>query len=214
MIVAPLGAHLGVFLVLQRLRSVILSTLPLSAVSSLCRGRNGRLSSRGRCQSPVQRAKKHRSTMYILLVLRERTSSVRFLCFYFAIEFTLRLAFSLFVYHRCHIAFLGRDVICLFRLGAVCFVSFRFRLCLFALCSARTCILWAFSLFGFGIDLILRLSGVTLFLLGAVSLKSINQPINLTCFVLFQNLAPLLVGGYRGEKWKASKQIPVRNRRE
>ena len=124
MIVAPLGAHLGVFSVLQRLRSVILTSLPLSAVSPLCRGRHGRLSSRGRCQSPVQRAKKHRSTMYILLVLRERASSVRFLCFCFAIEFILRLAFSLFVCHRCHNAFLGRDVISLFPLGAVCFVSF------------------------------------------------------------------------------------------
>ena len=124
MIVAPLGAHLGVFSVLQRLRSVILTSLPLSAVSPLCRGRNGRLSSRGRCQSPVQRANKHRSTMYILLVLRERASSVRFLCFCFAIEFILRLAFSLFFRHRCHNAFLGRDVISLFRLGAVCFVSF------------------------------------------------------------------------------------------
>ena len=62
--------------------------------------------------------------MHILLVLRERASSVRFLCFCFALEFILRLAFSLFVYHRCHIAFLGRDVICLFPLGAVCFVSF------------------------------------------------------------------------------------------
>ena len=124
MIVAPLGAHLGVFSVLQRLRSVTLTFLPLSAVSPLCRGRNGRLSSRGRCQSPVQRAKQHRSTMYILLVLRERTSSVRFLCFCFTIEFILCSAFSLFVYHRCHIAFLGRDVISLLRLGAVCFVSF------------------------------------------------------------------------------------------
>ena len=62
--------------------------------------------------------------MYILLVLRERTSSVRFFCFCFTIEFILCLAFSLFVYHRCHIAFLGLDVISLLRLGAVCFVSF------------------------------------------------------------------------------------------
>ena len=124
MIVAPLGAHLGVFSALQRLRSVILTSLSLSAVSPLCRGRNGRLSSRGRCQSPVQRAKRHRSTMYILLVLRERASSVRFLCFCFAIEFILRLAFSLFVCHRCHNAFFGRDIISLFPLGAVCFVSF------------------------------------------------------------------------------------------
>ena len=123
MIVVPSGAHLGVFSVLQRLRSVILTSLPLSAVSPLCRGRNGRLSSRGRCQSPMQRAKRHRSTMYILLVLRERASSVRFLCFCFSIEFILRLSFSLFVCHRCHIAFLGRDVISLFPLGAVCFVS-------------------------------------------------------------------------------------------
>ena len=118
MIVVPLGAHLGVFSVLQRLRSVILTSLPLSAVSPLRRGRNGRLSSRGRCQSPVQRAKRHRSTMYILLVLRERASSVRFLCFCFSIEFILRLSFSL-----CRIAFLERDVISLFPLGAVCFVS-------------------------------------------------------------------------------------------
>ena len=124
MIVAPLGAHLGVFSVLQRLRSVILTFLSLLAVSPLCRGRNGRLSSRGRCQSPVQRAKPHRSTMYILLVLRERTSSVRFLCFCFAIDFILCLAFPLLVYHRCHIAFLGRDANSLLRLGAVCFVSF------------------------------------------------------------------------------------------
>ena len=57
--------------------------------------------------------------MYILLVLRERAPSVRFLCFCFSIEFISRLAFSL-----CRIAFLGRDVISLFPLGAVCFVSF------------------------------------------------------------------------------------------
>ena len=82
------------------------------------------------------------------------------------------------------------------------FVLFRFRLCLFALCSARTCIFWTFSLFGFGIDIILRFSGVTLFLWGGVSLNSINQPINLTCFVLFQNLAPLLEGGLQGRKMK------------
>ena len=124
MIVVPLGVHLGVFSVLQRLRCVILTSLPLSAVSPICRGRNGRLSSRGRCQSPVQRAKKHRSTMYILLVLRERASSVRFLCFCFAIELILRLMFSLFVCHRCHNAFPAREVISLFSLGAVCFVLF------------------------------------------------------------------------------------------
>ena len=121
MIVAPLGAHLGVFSVLQRLRPVILTSLPLSAVSPLCRGRNGRLSSRGRCQSPVQRAKKHRSTMYILLVLREVCA---FSLFCFALEFILRLAFSLFVFYRCHIAFLGRDVNSLLRLGAARFVLF------------------------------------------------------------------------------------------
>ena len=186
MIVVPLGAHLGVFSVLQRLRSVILTSLPLSAVSPLCRGRNGRLSSRGRCQSPVQRAKKHRSTMHILLVLRERASSVRFLCFCFSIEFILRLAFSLFVCHRCHIAFLGRDVISLFPLGAVCFVSFSplpFR-------SVQRANVYPLGVLvflgGFGIDLILRFSGVTLFLWGGVSLKSINQPINLTCYFLFE----------------------------
>ena len=153
---------------------MILTSLPLSAVSPLCRGRNGRLSSRGRCQS------------YILLVLRERAPSVRFLCFCFSIEFILRLAFSLFVCHRCHIAFLGRDVISLFPLGAVCFVSFSplpFR-------SVQRANVYPLGVLvflgGFGIDLILRFSGVTLFLWGGVSLKSINQPINLTCYFLFE----------------------------
>ena len=203
MIVAPLGAHLGVFSVLQRLRSVILTSLPLSVVSPLCRGRNGRPSSRGRCQSPVQRATKHRSTMYILLVLRERASSVRFLCFCFAIEFILRLAFFCLFAIDVIMRFSGVTSFLCFLWGR--FVLFRFRLCLFALCSARTCILWAFSLFGFGIDLILRFSGVTLFLWGGVSLKSINQPINLTCFVLFQNLAPLLEGGLQGRKMEGEQ---------
>ena len=180
---------------------MILTSLPLSAVSPLCRGRNGRLSSRGRCQSPVQRAKKHRSTMYILLVLRERASSVRFLCLglpsssYCAWRFLCFLSMSYCVF--------GRDVIFCFLWGL--FVLFHFRLCLFALCSARTCILWAFSLFGFGIDLILRFSGVTLFLWGGVSLKSINQPINLACFVLFQNLAPLLRGGLQARKMEGEQ---------
>ena len=204
MIVVPLGAHLGVFSVLQRLRSVILTSLPLSAVSPLCRGRNGRLSSRGRCQSPVQRAKKHRSTMHILLVLRERASSVRFLCFCFSIEFILRLAFSLFVCHRCHIAFLGRDVISLFPLGAVCFVSFSplpFRSVQRANNVYPMGVLVFFG--GFGIDLILRFSGVTLFLWGGVSLKSINQPINQSTLPVLSCFKILLLSsreGYRGEK--------------
>ena len=38
-----------------------------------------------------------------------------------------------------------------------------------------------------------------------VSLKSINQPINLTCSVLFQNLAPLLEGGLQGRKMKCEQ---------
>ena len=45
------------------------------------------------------------------LVLRERASSGRF--FLFAIEFISRLAFSVFVCHRCHFAFLRRDIISL-----------------------------------------------------------------------------------------------------
>ena len=166
MIVAPLGAHQGVFSVLQRLRSVILTFLPLSAVSPLCRGRNGRLSSRGRCQSPVQRAKTHRSTMYILLVLRERASSVRFLC--------LGLPSSLYCAWR-FLCLLAIDVILRFSgvTSFLCFVwgrfvLFRFRRCLFALCGARTCILWAFSLFGFAIN------------------QSTIQPINLTCYFLLE----------------------------
>ena len=154
MIVAPLGAHLGVFSVLQRLRSVILTFLPLSAVSPLCRGRNDRLSSRRRCQSPVQRAKKtglpcisysccanvHRPCVFFVFVsLSSSYCAWRFLCL-LAIDVILRFSgvtsFLCFLWER--------------------FVFFRFRLCLFALCSARTCILWAFSLFGLGIDLILR----------------------------------------------------------
>ena len=204
MIVAPLGAHLGVFSVLQRLRSVILTSLPLSAVSPLCRGRNGRLSSRGRCHSPVQRAKKQRSTcisysccanvhrLCVFFVFVSPSSlycAWRFLCL-FTIDVILRFSgvtsFLCFVWGR--------------------FVLFRFCLCLYALCSARTCIVWAFSLFGFDIDLILRFSGVTLFLWGDVSLKSINQPINLTGFVLFQNLAPLLVGELQGRKMKGERK--------
>ena len=39
-----------------------------------------------------------------------------------------------------------------------------------------------------------------------VSLKSINQPINLTCFVLFQNLAPLLEGGLQGRTMKSEQK--------
>ena len=58
------------------------------------------------------------------LVLRERALSGRFLSLY-AIEFISRLAFSVFVCHRCcRIAFLGRDVCSLFFLGAVCLVWF------------------------------------------------------------------------------------------
>ena len=141
--------------------------------------------------------------MYILLVLRERASFVRFLCLGFTIEFILRLAFPLFAINVI-LRFSGVTSFLCFVWGR--FVLFRFCLCLFALCSARTCILWAFSLFGFDIDLILRFSGVTLFLWGDVSLKSINQPINLTCFVLFQNLAPLLVGGLQGRKMKGERK--------
>ena len=58
------------------------------------------------------------------LVLRERALSGRFLSL-FAIEFISRLAFSVFVCHRCcRIAFLGRDVCSLFCLGSVCLVWF------------------------------------------------------------------------------------------
>ena len=39
-----------------------------------------------------------------------------------------------------------------------------------------------------------------------VSLKSINQPINLTYFVLFQNLAPLHEGGLQGRKMKGDQK--------
>ena len=98
-----------------------------------------------------------------------------FSLFGFAIEFILRLAFPLFAINVI-LRFSGVTSFLCFVWGR--FVLFRFRLCLFALCSARTCILWAFSLFGFGIDLMLRFSGVTLFLWGGVSLKnqSTNQP--------------------------------------
>ena len=142
--------------------------------------------------------------MYILLVLRGRASSVRFLCFCFAIEFILRLAFFFLFAIDVIMRFSGVTSFLCFLWGR--FVLFRFRLCLFALCSARTCILWAFSLFGFGIDLILRFSGVTLFLWGGVSLKSIHQPINLTCFVLFQNLALLLEVGLQGRKMEGEQK--------
>ena len=74
--------------------------------------------------------------MYILLVLRERASSGRFL----------------WVLHRSHNAFLAHDIIAL-----------------------------------------------------GVSLKSTNQPINLTCSVLFQNLVPLLEGGLQGRKMKGEQ---------
>ena len=131
-----------------------------------------------------------------------------FSLFGFAIEFILRLAFPLFAINVI-LRFSGVTSFLCFVWGR--FVLFRFRLCLFALCSARTCILWAFSLFWFGIDLMLRFSGVTLFLWGGVSLKSINQPINLTWFVLFQNLAPLLVGGLQGRKVKGKKKITIKN---
>ena len=86
----------------------------------------------------MQRAKKHRSTMYILLlefklVLRKRASSGRF-CF--------------------------------------CLPSSSYRV-------------WRFLCL-FAIDVILRFSGVTLFHWGGVLLESINQPINLTCYFLFE----------------------------
>ena len=44
-------------------------------------------------------------------MLRERTSSGRF--FLFAIEFISRMAFSVFVCHRCHFAILQREIISL-----------------------------------------------------------------------------------------------------
>ena len=102
---------------------ILTSLPPLSCQSPLPRSKRQTLLAWA-ASVPGAERKKHRSTMYILLVLRERASSGRFLCFCFALEFILRLALSLFVYHRCHIAFLRRDVSSLFPLGAVRFVSF------------------------------------------------------------------------------------------
>ena len=77
--------------------------------------------------------------MYILLVLRERASSVRFLC--------LGSPSSSYCAWR-FLCLFAIDVILRFS-GVTSFLCFvwglfvRFRLCLFALCSARTCILCA-----------------------------------------------------------------------
>ena len=119
MIVLPLGAHVGVYSVLPRLKSVILTSLPPPS-----------------CQSPLPRSKKTRLTLlswaasvpggeskttqvyHVYPTLGVQTRATRacivwaFL-FLFAIEFISRLAFSVFVCHRCHIAFLRRDIISL-----------------------------------------------------------------------------------------------------
>ena len=100
MIVVPLGAHLGVFSVLQRLRSVILTSLPPLS-----------------CQSPLPRSKRQTLLAWAASVPGAESKKAQ-------------------VYH------------------------------VYPTCAARTCILWAFSLFGFYIDLILRFSGVTLLLWG------------------------------------------------
>ena len=116
MIVVPLGAHLNVFSVLPRLRSVILTSLPpLSCQSPFAEVETADSSPAGGV-SPRCKEQKHTGLPYISysrktkLVLHERASSG---LFFFAIEFISRLVFSVFVCHRCHIAFLRRDIISL-----------------------------------------------------------------------------------------------------
>ena len=141
--------------------------------------------------------------MYILLVLRERASSVRFLCFCFALEFILRLAFSLFVFYRCHIAFSGVTSFLCFLWGL--FVLFRFRLCLFPLQCANVYPLGVFFVWDWHRSHIAFLGRHIISLGGRVA--EINQStINLTCFVLFPNLAPLLEGGLQGRKVKGKQK--------
>ena len=114
---------------MPKLRPVVLTSLPaLSCQSPLPRSKRLALFP---WAASVPGAESKKTQVYHVyptlgkqLVLRERALSGRFLSLY-AIEFISRLAFSVFVCHRCcRIAFLGRDVCSLFFLGAVCLVWF------------------------------------------------------------------------------------------
>ena len=115
MIVVPLGAHVGFFSVLPRPRSVTLTSLPPLS-----------------CQSPLPRSKRLTLLPWAVSVPGAETKRTQVYHVYptvgkpnsccanvhclgvfvlFAIEFISRLAFSVFVCHRCHIAFLRRDII-------------------------------------------------------------------------------------------------------
>ena len=131
MIVVPLGAHVGVFSVLPRLRSVILTSLPpLSCQSPLPKSKKTRLTLLSWTAS-VPGAESEKTQVYhVYPTLGKQNSccaNVHRLgvLFLFAIEFISRLAFSVFVCHRYYrIAFLGRDVCSLFCFYAVCLVWF------------------------------------------------------------------------------------------
>ena len=141
MIVAPLGAHLGVFLVLQRLRSVILTFLSLSAVSPLFEVETADSPSVGGV-SPRCREQKHTGPPCISYSC---CANVHRLCvfFVFVLPSSLYCAWRFLSMFTIDVIlhFLGVTSFLCFVWGR--FVLFRFRLCLFALCSARTCILCA-----------------------------------------------------------------------
>ena len=180
------------------------------------------------CQSPMPRSKRQtllpwaasvpgaeskKTQVYHVYPTRAARTCIlwAFSLFCFALEFILRLAFSLFVYHRCHIAFLVRDVISLFPLGAVRFVSFSplpFR----SVQRANMYPLGVFFVWVWHRSHIAFLGRDIISLGGRVAEinQSTNQPY-LFCLVSKSCSSPR--GGLQGRKWKASKQIPVRNRR-
>ena len=141
MIVLPLGAHVGVFSVLPRLRSVILTSLP--ALS---------------CQSPLPRSKKSRLTLLSWAASVPGAESKKPQVYH--VYPTLGKPNSCCANVHC----LGVFFLCL---PSSSYRVWRF-LCLFA------------------IDVVLPFSGVTLFHWRGVSLESINQPIILTCYFLFE----------------------------
>ena len=114
-IVVPLDAHLGVSSVLPRLRSVILTFLtPLSCQSPLPRSKRLTLLPWAASVPGVKSKKKQVYHVYTTLAKPNSCcANVHRMgvIVLFAIEFISRLAFSVFVCHRCHIAFLRRDII-------------------------------------------------------------------------------------------------------
>ena len=140
MIVVPLGAHVGVFSVLPRLRSMVLTSLP--ALS---------------CQSPLPRSKRLAFLPWAASVPGAESKKTQV----YHVYPTLRKPNSCCANVHC----LGVFFLCL---PSSSYRVWRF-LCLFA------------------IDVVvLRFSVVTLIHWRGVSLESINKPINLTCYFLFE----------------------------